>query len=310
MKTILSYVLFEQTGRKFDRSGHDPFDKKPNRYWLNIPFILAINKYVLKNSITRIYMPKNIESHPLFPLIKEFSENLDNFEIELIDKQYSLTEPSIWRTKALWEDNVNFVFFKDIDSIITRKEVQSMLFFMNSGFLMHNIRSIRQHNGEGTSLMAGLSGYNIPKLKEELPMPPSFENYLKFYENTIGNPAWGCDQETLINFFIRTRTIRTTKKIMDTYIQGKGSRLGRVLPNRHHPVTSYNESMFSKINIPGVDNNIISLLDTISNWAGQPVNVSGPKTYHILKKIPDKQAAIIFNILNKSTIYKKLFLLN
>ena len=293
-KVILSYSLFDQKDKKFDRSGHDPFNQQTNRYWVNIPFIAIINKLCIPNSQTCIHVPKDLQNNPMYYFL-DLLQDKGLLNLDIINKPHSGTEPTIWRVKSLWDDSADFCFCRDMDSILNTMELKSMIHFINSSYWIHNIRSIKQHNVEGTSLMAGLCGFNIKKITPGLPLPKSYDDYEKFYKNLSKqkfflswrndikhvkdkNGYWGCDQETLVDFFIKIRTSRVWAQILDTYAQpnNRVSRefRGRVKPNTFFRVNSMPiESMPNTIAY--VDKNLVNILNDTIAWSGQPINSSG-----------------------------------
>lgn len=309
MKTVISYALFDQLEKKFDRSGHDPLDKHPYRYWLNLPSIMIVNNSLFKDSIIRLYIPKLLETNKYYKLLELFDENIENFELVKIDKQYIQTEPAIWRIMALWDNDIDFCFCRDIDSIVTRKEAQSMIYFMKSGLMIHNIRSTKQHNNEGTSIMAGLNGFNVKKTKPGLPLPESFDKYMSFYEDTTKKGVWGCDQEALLNFFIRHRTARITKQVLDTYIQPKRNtpRFGRVDKNKYYDMVSLDENVYNNISFSPETERLLSISDSTTCWAGEPINASGRTLLSLAGKTNDKHSKNIMNIIKSDKEYKKLY---
>jgi hypothetical protein len=309
MNIVISYSLFDQFEDKFNRNGHDPFDKKPYRYWLNLPSILIVNNIVFPNSITRIYIPKLLQNNKYYSLLEEFKKELDFFELEIIDKPYKKTEPSIWRVEALWDKKANFVFCRDLDSLMIKKEAHAMQYFINSKYMINNIRSARQHNGEGTSIMAGLCGFNIPKLHRELPMPENFEKYLEFYKKTTKPNEWGCDQETLINFFLRYRSNRVANMVLDTYIQPRkrSKNIYGVKPNKYYQSTSIAENTYNNIKLSVEAEKILTVSDSFSNWAGEPINASGNNFKKILTIAKTKNSKIIEKIIKSNNSYIKLF---
>jgi len=307
MTTVLSYSLFDQEGKKFNRSGHDPLDKDPYRYWLNIPFILILNKTVFPEFVTRLYVPKKLQENKYYPLLEELNDNIDKFELKVIDKEYFKTEPAIWRIMPLWDD-IDFLFCRDLDSTIVRREAQSMEYFMKSGLMIHNIRTSARHNGEGTSLMAGLCGFDVKKTKRDLPLPKSFDKYMKFYTSTTTKGVWGCDQETLINFFLRYRTERIAKKTLDTYIKPKKvGRIGVPAKNKFYSMVSINESVYNNIKFSPKKESVLMVSDSISLWGGQPVNASTKNLIKINSVCNEKYAKDIMNIIKSKEMYKKLY---
>ena len=291
MTKIISYSLFKQTGPKFDRNSHDPLDNKQDRYWLNIPFILLANKYIFKDITTKLYLSSNLKNHRLFPLLAKAAQNLDSFELAIVNRPVVGTEPTLWRMMPLWEKDIEFCFCRDLDSVVTAYEAKIMSYFMGTSFLINNIRTLAFHNGEGTSLMAGLSGYNVTRLKEELPLPKGFDNYMRFYKKSINKSTWGCDQETLINFFIRHRPERIRRKILDIYVQPspsvKQELKGTVNPNKHYNVVSSDINIVKNNKLIGTNNKIIQFIDSQSTWAGGPINASGAPLRQLINFIND-----------------------
>jgi len=309
MSIIISYSLFDQPDKKFNRGSHDPLDKDQYRYWLNLPYLLMTNNMILPNSITRIYIPKILENNKFYPLLDKLNTSIEHLEVIKIDKQYIQTEPSIWRIKALWDKNINFCFCRDLDSIIMKKEAQAMRYFMNSNLMIHNIRSIEHHNGEGTSIMAGLNGFNVKKTQKELPLPDSFEHYLKFYKITTKSGVWGCDQETLINFFLRCRTQRIIKQVLDTYIQPtrNNKNHGRAYKNKHYNMTSIDEYIYNNITFKPITERILKIPNTFSHWAGQPVNANGKNITRVSNIINNNTSKEIMNIIKSNKEYRLLY---
>lgn len=324
-KVILSYSLFDQKDKKFDRSHHDPFNKNSNRYWVNIPFIVLTNRLCLPESKTYLYVPKDLENNPMYFFLDRLDRN-GYINLKTINKPYSGTEPTIWRMKSLWE-NADYCFCRDMDSVPSPSEIKSMLFFMDKDYWIHNIRSVKQHNNEGTSLMAGLSGFNIKQLKSKLPLPDTFEKYENFYKqiskknffliwrgdlkNTTDKSGhWGCDQETLLNFFIKTRTQRVISKILDTYSQpdkrvSKGFK-GTVKPNKFYKVDSINIAHIDQSYLKNIDNQLLEIMNQSVFWSGQPVNTRGAALNKLLS-FPSKETNHMKKIL-QNNILKRFYL--
>ena len=325
-KVIISYSLFDQKDKKFDRSGHDQFNRVQNRYWLNIPFILLINKICIPNSETHFYVPKDLENNNMFFLLDKL--NKDNYlKLHIINKSHSGTEPTIWRMMGLWEKDTDFCFCRDMDSVLSYVEVKSMLFFMCKDFWINNIRTVKQHNSEGTSLMAGLNGFNIKQLQENLPLPKTFEKYEEFYKKLAKKSfflnwradlrrvldkdgQWGCDQETLVTFFIKSRSDRITKKVLDVYAQP--SHLvpkifqGRVQPNKHYNVTSIDVNTIPDTILSSFDKRILPILNNTISWGGQPVSANGNHLAKLLA-IKNKNTDYMSQLLSENKLLKNFY---
>ena len=283
MNNIISYSLYEQKDKEFDRSGHDSFSKEKNRYWTNIPFIFITNNLYFNDFKTKFYIHDDITNNKLYTVLDKLSK-LQNFEIEIMNKEQKGTSPSIWRFKSIWDSNI--YFSRDADSVISPKEYMCMKYFINSDYWMNNIRGIWQHNFEGTVLMAGLCGFKSSILKKELPLPESFDDYLAFCESNCSS-EWGCDQINLIDFFIKTRSKRVISKLLDFYIQPHFDRIDRVFRNlveksRYYNINSLNENDFKNIDMSGFNKEFLNLTNNVTGWLGQPIDVRGASLNKLL----------------------------
>jgi len=187
MKKMLSYVLFGSNGR----------------YWKNLPYILVANSAIYPTFTMRFYVHSECSTLLYFNLLKELSKVTDRVEMELIDIPYKNTQLTTWRMKPLWEDNIEFLFCRDIDYLINKLERSAVQFFLNSSKGIHGIRSYHLHT---TPLMAGLCGFRREKvIKKIKQIAFTFEDYLKWGEENVDyckkGWIWGCDQALLKFFF-------------------------------------------------------------------------------------------------------------
>ena len=311
MPNIISYCLFEQDKNDNDlniRAGHDPFTLQKFRYWVNVPIIPIINKEYFSNFKTKIYCPKKIQNHPLYELLELLKNNFEFFELELIDKEYKKTEPSIWRMKALWEDNCNICFCRDIDSIISPKEAKCMNYFIKNDFYINNIRGLSTHNSEGTTLMAGLCGFKVDILKKELPLPKSFNNYLNYCDDDL-EKSWGCDQTKLINFFIKNRANRILSKILDFYIQPNFRNPNTYKgPVKRSPVAAIISKNYNEINDEydvNINKTILETTGNATDWIGEPIDFR--KYYDNLFDLDIDNFKLLKNLLNNNKTLKNFY---
>jgi hypothetical protein len=286
MDNIICYSLFEQKDQMFDRSGHDPFDKKKYRYWSNIPAIYIVNSLYFNEYKTKFYIHYDLMNHPLYPILDKLSE-LENFEIEYISLPQNKTSPAYWRLKCLWDKDSKICFSRDSDSIMSPKEVKCMKYFIDSDYCINNIRGIWQHNFESAIIMAGLSGYKSDILRKEMPLPESFNNYLDFCNYNHSNAEWGCDQINGVDFFVKSRSKRLISKILDFYIQPDYKKINKVFWNKVKKSEFFNiislcENDIKNIDLSYVDNTILNLTESITGWLGEPIDVRGSKLNELL----------------------------
>lgn len=303
MKNIISYSLYEQKNKMFDRSGHDSFSKEQFRYWTNIPFIYIVNNLYFNDFKTRYYVHNDLKNHQLYGVLDKLSE-LENFELEFIDKEQVETAPSRWRLKCLWDSDI--CFCRDTDSVMCPIETKCMKYFIDSEYWINNIRGIWQHNFDGAILMAGLCGFKSNVLKNELPMLNSFDDYLEFCDNSYG-VNWGCDQSALIDYFVISRTKRMKSKILDFYIQPDFKRIDRVFWNNVRKseffnINSFDENKVKHINLDYINKDILTLSNSVTGWLGQPVDVRGDKLNTLLSYDNDKCKQIKNVLLSDNTL--------
>lgn len=181
MKKILSYVLWGSSGR----------------YWNNIPYLLIANSYVYPDFITRIYVHKNSTGRSYFKSLHLFN----NVEVVVIDMPYMGTKLTTVRMIPLWEDDVEYLFCRDLDYALHSMEVKCVRHFINqSECTIHNIRGCGSHR---LPLMAGLCGFKVKEVSVKH-LAPTFDDYLKWgYKNVKGCQKWQweCDQFLLRDFF-------------------------------------------------------------------------------------------------------------
>lgn len=310
MGNVLSYCLYDCIGGDVVR-GHDIVDAKPFRYWFNIPFISIINKYYFKNFITRIYCPKEILNHPLYYFIDKLQNSLPYFEVEIIDKPYIGTQPSIWRVKALWDDNCEFCFCKDIDSVLNPKEAQCMRYFMlHDSYLIQNIRGVWQHNFKGSIIMAGLCGFRPKRLKKELPLTRSFNDFLKFCDNNKIDTAWGYDQLNLIDFFVTSRSPEFLTKFLDIYVQPDFNKISPAFKQQVKASSFYNIISLGENYINGMridaPKDILSITKDLTSWLGEPVDTRGNSLNNLLS-LNYEECKIVKNIIYNDNHLKDIY---
>ncbi|MEK0336341.1 MAG: hypothetical protein QQN41_02780 [Nitrosopumilus sp.] len=192
MKKVLSYVLFGNEGR----------------FWNGIPYILIANTATYPGFHMKFYVHKDCVNHVLFPLLSEPEKVFDNIEIEIIDEPIQGTKFTIWRMKPLWEKDIDYLFCRDLDYIVTETERKSVEYFIQSkDKITHCMRCYHLHT---IPLMAGLCGFKVKDVFELIKNKAStFEKYLQFgidelhldvYSDTE-KWVWGCDQKLLGAFF-------------------------------------------------------------------------------------------------------------
>jgi len=195
MKKLLSYALFGTEGR----------------YWNQIPYLMIANAATYPNFHMRFYVQKDLVNYNLFPLLSEPEKLFDNIEIEIMDESIHGTKQTIWRMKPIWEDDVDYLFCRDLDYIVTEMERKAVEKFLQE----KDMRSMcmRCYHLHSIPIMAGLCGFKVKEVFECIKNKAStFDKYIQYgidklhLDVFVGSNGpeewiWGCDQKLLGSFF-------------------------------------------------------------------------------------------------------------
>jgi hypothetical protein len=186
-KNVISAVLFGTEGR----------------YWFNVPQCIISNLLMYPEFTFRLHISKSCQDYKLYPMLEKLKET-GRFELLVLDRTYSGLEPTTWRIMPLYDEDVQILICRDIDSNASSLDAKAVnRFIRNERFFMHSLRTYPSHT---RPLMAGLCGFNASnaKLREKLGF--NFEFYrdfgLKRSPYCQRNWEWGCDQELLEMFFV------------------------------------------------------------------------------------------------------------
>ncbi len=194
MRKMFSYVLFEA-------------DERFPRFLNSIPYILLMNSEIYPDFEMKFFVEKSCQDTDRFKLLKEVSEQFDSVYIEIIDEPSVNLKLTIWRMKPLWNDDIDYLFCRDMDyaiNILAKKSVE--YFLSQSPCIIHGMRSYKLHS---TPLMAGMCGFEVrPVRRKILTLAKTFEEYINFGEEHVDyckDWRWGCDQTLLKKFFGKAR---------------------------------------------------------------------------------------------------------
>jgi len=101
---VLAYSLFSPKVLPQHRL-HDAHRTDANRYWFNLPAVVLTNAILYPAHEMRLYITPNILEHELAPLLS-IMKRQPNFAYQVVDMEYTTTEPAIWRIMPLWEANI------------------------------------------------------------------------------------------------------------------------------------------------------------------------------------------------------------
>lgn len=268
---LISYTLFEPKRLFQHRNGWDKYNTL-DRYWYNIPAVVCTNKILYPDFNIKIHISPNIKNHKFYKLLEKLENDFDVL-IEVIDRDYNKTEPTVWRYKPLLEKECDVILCRDIDSIPTADEVLSTYYFLeNESIKISTMRSHYAHAGPPTIMMAGLCSFKVNEVNPKI----NFNQLLEMSSNS----EWGVDQEFLIKTFTSDKEWNK-KHFLDCR-----------LSNREHKVCdpaieciSLDYNHFRKnirFNDFGIESDILPLLNEYVVWAGEPVDIRKEKLKSIL----------------------------
>ena len=291
----ISYSFF--TPKKFNNNKF--YDKylSTERYWYNIPVIIALNKLFYKDFEIKFYISPDIVNNPNYKVISDSIEKYDGVSVEIMNYDYNYTEPTIWRYKPIIESSVDILLCRDIDSIPNEVEVKSTYYFLNDdNFKITSIRSHKYHNCDGTIILAGLCGF---RTKDTLYPNKNFDD---FYSN-IGKDRWGIDQDFLIDFLKSKGEEWVSNHFLDSRISN-GNNI--VLKPRLNCI-SHDEKYYLNLDLD-IDRNLLDILNSITSWPGEPVNCRGDILMEILKFNQYESLNIMKEIILNDENLKKFYL--
>lgn len=168
-----------------------------SRYWYTLLPALLANWELYPGWKIRLHLAGDARAHAASKILDIITDQTDRLQVFEYGDAYQGTEPTIWRMRPLWDPNVERFLCRDIDSVPSTGELQSVNIWMRKAQPVQSIRSYHLHT---TLLMAGLCGFATTPLKFLRDQVPSFENYVAWGKANCplcANFDWGCDQELL-----------------------------------------------------------------------------------------------------------------
>ena len=145
MRGLFSYVIFGEN----------------SRYWKLLPFIYMANRLLRPTFSMRFLFASDATATPGYRLAGRLADADHAVEVLVESAPYRELEPTLWRFRPIWEQGVDVLFSRDMDSIPTASEIRSERLFLESEFLVHGIRAHPHHSHD---LLAGLCGFKVSKL--------------------------------------------------------------------------------------------------------------------------------------------------
>jgi hypothetical protein len=270
-KKIISYSLFHPKKLYEHRVwDDDKFDK--NRYFFNIPALCSINKFLYPEYKMHLTVCPETEKNYFFSFYQQICDQDDFFSYSVNNDAYQAHEPALWRISHLWDDDLDILLSRDIDSIPNLGEYISVRYFESSKYSVHTIRSHANHYQFPCRMLIGLSAFK----KKQIPANILKESFEKFQEAYTPKSKWDGDQISLINAFT-TNDFFTSDNFLDSMIDDQFN---------YQDFFCYTMSRddFESVEI---DENRRLFFDMIkslglSSWAGQPCDARNENLNSIL----------------------------
>ena len=209
MKKVLSYVIWSATEKTCVTRLTD--SQRVIRYWYNIPYLLIANTCLFPDFSMDFCVPDDSTGHPFFAFLGQASKQFSNINLRIVDKHYKGTQLTIERMRPLWDENVEYLFCKDVDYAVSGFERRGMDHFMEQNeCFIQSIRAFKCHNL--LPFYAGLCGFKCKEVCEiTKSYGSSFKDYLKFgqkYVSEFRRGEWGCDQILLKEYFSQEKNFQ------------------------------------------------------------------------------------------------------
>lgn len=134
-------------------------------YWQHIPALVRAHHQLFKGWELRLYHDSTIHS-PRAKLIRAFAAaNL--ISLHYHEENKGNCRSMLWRMLPIWDDDVDYVICRDVDSLPTMKDRRAVEQFIQSGAALHCINDNPSHT---TPVMGGMCGFHAPQFRKILGM--------------------------------------------------------------------------------------------------------------------------------------------
>jgi hypothetical protein len=261
---LISYCFFTPKSLHKEMRFWDVYNNY-DRYWYNIPALMAVNTIVYPNAKIKIHLSEEIKENPLFEILDKISTIMSNVELVFLPYEYTNTEPTMWRYKPLFDKECDTLLCRDIDSLPNEDEIRATYYFLqNKEYKVHTLRTHTNHGSPATIILAGLCGYRPNEI-------PFIQNItFDTYYNHFKSMSWGLDQNSLINLFVRDQNW-ISQNFLDSPISTEYHRV----PNAIIPCKSFNQDFYRENVELDIDTRLIEILNNETKWGGEPTNLRG-----------------------------------
>jgi len=240
------------------------------------------NHILYPNHEMRVYITPNIVEHRLFPIFGALSQQ-KTLTYEVVNMDYTGTEPAIWRMMPLWQRDVDIFHTRDIDSVPTETEYRYTSAFEKSECAIGTLRTHANHYGIKCRMLAGLSSFKPQKV----PFILKYDSFNTYYAMKHGN--YGSDQDLMIERFTNSPEF-TKNQFFDHKAYNQAN-------SQDFPCIEASEDELSRIPLNNEQKMVFSMQKehNLDNWAGEPVDTRGNYTNFLLERYPSVKNDILQN---------------
>jgi hypothetical protein len=231
----------------------------------------------------RIHHDNTLDQTPYKGVLLELQDK-GLLKLQLVNEPVLKTRAMLWRMMPIWDSSVDYVFCKDMDSLITTRERKiSEHFSTNCPYAAMGINDNPSHS---IALMGGMCGFNTRKFIEL--------TGIKNYQQLIGlghytDGEWqthGTDQ-VLLNSAVLPR-------LQHSLI------LYRVYPNANRLHGGFHQFSIPSVSIPNVSQELLDNGDSITGYIGACGAAGGPKyPYIVMSKYGNQEFNSLIESLEK-----------
>lgn len=294
---IISYSLFNSVKKFNDIRYWDDHKTIDFRYWVNLPAVILVNNILYPNYKTKLFIDDSIKNSLLYPFLQYINSNKDfNFILHEIKEKLPDNEPScrkkMWRYMPIWDKENEIVFPRDLDSLPNSSELKCCRLFESSKCEIMTIRSHPHHTHTNPALrmLGGLSGFKPNIINDTY-------SYDGFYDKFRAMKNWGLDQDAIRLHFVESKSQEyLSANFMDCAINYRKE-------NSSWSCVPVTENNLIQISLSEMDNNIIKIIDPLTDWAGKPID-SRPLLNNIIELSGNNGYNIKNYILNNNELRK------
>lgn len=169
-------------------SSYALFGSNPS-YWNNIALVIKAHKAIVPQWGIYIFHDSNINTIRSAQKLIDLQKD-GHIKLIQVDDNTPRCKAMLWRMLPVWDDEVDYVFCKDADTLPTYKEFQIAAEFIQSNY---SVLGINDNPAHGIALMGGMVGFNTKRFRK-LTNLNSFNDMVSLMEPNFNWDQHGADQ--------------------------------------------------------------------------------------------------------------------